>query len=321
MTCLHGKIRVAKTEEEYAAQQTGDTTTAKRRRAVCEVCGISLAAASLRGHLETQHDIYRSFVLNRDLVPERAAVFYRATESPATGIFSCPVPQCGGRSGTRFNLRRHFLMQHPQDLVCIPIEGSLPLPKCTRCGLQTPAEDLSRGHLRTELCQRGWERKRQHEAAARSQQALKRTFCASGEDLERVEVFRYLGWLISYNDANNQAMRSNLRKAQGCWAQVSCVLRAENATPKTCGMFYKVTVQAVLLYGSETWSLSLSSMKHLEGFHIRAAWRMSGKRPEWNVDGSWTYPRSADVLEAVGLKPIAHYVAVRQQTIANFIVN
>jgi hypothetical protein len=104
-------------------------------------------------------------------------------------------------------------MQHPQDLVCIPIEGSLPLLQCTRCGLQTPAEDLSQGHLCTELCQRGWERKHQHEAAALSQQALKGTFRASGEDLERVEVFRYLGRLISYDDADTQAMRSNLRKA------------------------------------------------------------------------------------------------------------
>ncbi len=89
------------------------------------------------------------------------------------------------------------------------------------------------------------------------------------------------------------------------------MLRAENATPKTCRMFYKATVQAVLLYGSETWSLSPSSMKRLEGFHIRAAWQMSGKRPERNVDGSWTYPRSEEVLEAVGMKSIAHYVDVR----------
>jgi hypothetical protein len=38
------------------------------------------------------------------------------------------------------------------------------------------------------------------------------------EELEQVEVFKYLGWLIAYNDANNQAIRSNLRKARGCWA-------------------------------------------------------------------------------------------------------
>ena len=69
MTCLPGKIRVAKTEEEYAAQQTGNTTAAKRRRVDCEVCGVSLAAESLQNHLEMQHDIFWSFVLNQDLAP------------------------------------------------------------------------------------------------------------------------------------------------------------------------------------------------------------------------------------------------------------
>jgi hypothetical protein len=84
-------------------------------------------------------------------------------------------------------------MQHPQDLVCIPIEGSLPLPKCTRCGLKTPVEDLGRGHHRTGLCQRGWEKKCQHEAVVHSQCTLERMFSANGEELERVEVFKYLG--------------------------------------------------------------------------------------------------------------------------------
>ncbi len=152
-------------------------------------------------------------------------------------------------------------MQHPQDLVCIPIEDTHPLPKCEHCGLQMPVEDLNGGHHRTELCQRGWQRKRQHAAAVRSQEALRHSFTAYGEELERVKVFKYLGWLIAYDDADTQAMRSNLRKARGCWARISRVLRAENATARSCGMFYKATVQAVLLYGSETWSLSPTSVK------------------------------------------------------------
>ncbi len=190
-------------------------------------------------------------------------------------------------AGGRAHLRRHFLMQHcPQDLVCFPIEGSQPLPKCMRCGLQTPVVDLNGGHHRTELCQRGWERKRQHAAAVRSQEALKRLFTAYGEELERVEVFRYLGRLIAYDDADNQAMRLNLKKAQGCWARISRVLRAENATARMFGMFYKATVQAVLLYGSETWNLSPTSVKQLEGFHIHATWRMSGLQLEKKPNGS-----------------------------------
>ncbi len=105
----------------------------------------------------------------------------------------------------------------------------------------------------------------------RFQRAFKCTFSANREELERVEIFKYLGWLILHDDADNQAMGNNLRKAHGCWARVSCVLRAENVTPKMCGMFYKAAVQAVRLHRSETWSLSPLSMKRLEGFHICAA--------------------------------------------------
>ena len=116
-------------------------------------------------------------------------------------------------------------------------------------------------------------------------------------------------------------MQLNLRKARGVLAWVLRVLRAENASPWTCGMFYKATVQAVLLYGSETWSLLPSSLKGLEGFHIRAAWQMTGLRPEKKPNGSWTYPCLKEVLKAAGLETISHYMDVRQQTLANFIVN
>ena len=102
---------------------------------------------------------------------------------------------------------------------------------------------------------------------------------ANGEEMERVEVFKYLGRLIVYDDANTKAMRLNLRKAQGCWAWISRALKAEYAAAGTLGMFYKATVQVVLLYGIETWSLSLTSVKRHEGFHILAAWRMSSQRP------------------------------------------
>ncbi len=136
-----------------------------------------------------------------------------------------------------------------------------------------------------------------------------------------MEVFKYLGWLIAHDDVDTQAMQSNLRRARGCWAWISRVLRAENASSQTSGMFYKATIQVVLLYGSETWSLLPSSVKQIEGFHIRAAWRMSGLRQEKKPDGSWSYPRLVDVLEKAGLETITHYTGVRQQTVANFIVN
>ncbi len=80
-------------------------------------------------------------------------------------------------------------------------------------------------------------------------------------------------------------------------------------------------MQLILLFGSEAWILSLSSLKVLEGFHNRAAWRMTGKRPVKLWDGMWMYPNLAQVLEDAGLKTVAHYIAVQRQHIANYIVN
>ena len=59
----------------------------------------------------------------------------------------------------------------------------------------------------------------------------------------------------------------------------------------------------------------------MEGFHICTAWQMVGKKPAQNEDGSWTYPRLEEVLLAVDLKIIGHYVGMPHQTIVNFIVN
>ncbi len=99
-------------------------------------------------------------------------------------------------------------------------------------------------------------------------------------------------------------------------------LRAKGSGSITMASYnYKATVQSILLFGSETWNLSPSSLKLLEGFHIRAAWRMTGKRPVKLRNGTWTYPNLAQVLEDAGLKAVAHYIAVRRQHIANYIFN
>ena len=127
--------------------------------------------------------------------------------------------------------------------------------------------------------------------------------------------------MLDYDDNDSQAVRGNLKKARGVWARLSRTMRAENASPRVCGVFYKATVQSILLFGSETWNLSPQSLKCLEGFHLRAAWRMAGKRPLKLPDGTWTYPNSTEVLDEVGLKTVAHYIGVRRQHIASYIVD
>ncbi len=101
--------------------------------------------------------------------------------------------------------------------------------------------------------------------------ALRQLFYVEGEVLEKVESFRYLERILTQDDDDIRAVRSQIKKAREIWARVGQVLQADNTPPKVSTKFYKAVMQSVLLYGSETWNLTKTTLARLEGFHIRAA--------------------------------------------------
>ena len=86
--------------------------------------------------------------------------------------------------------------------------------------------------------------------------------------------------------------------------------------PRVAGMFYQAVVASVLLYGSESWVVSPTALRELEGFHVEAARRLTGLRPR-KVAGKWVYPHSADVLAAAHLQSVSHYIQMRHHTVHN----
>ena len=75
---------------------------------------------------------------------------------------------------------------------------------------------MTTNHRSTNTCQEGYNHKRQHKAATYSIRALDQSFTAYMEELERVEVFKYLDRLLTYDDNDAQAVRSNMKKARKC---------------------------------------------------------------------------------------------------------
>jgi hypothetical protein len=109
--------------------------------------------------------------------------------------------------------------------------------------------------VHTKECQVGVERKKQREAAVTPALALRLQFSVHGDVLEQVGVFKYLGCLLAQDDNDIRAIHAQVRKARATWARVGQVLWAENVPPCVAVKFYKMVVQAVLLYGSEIWVL------------------------------------------------------------------
>ena len=69
-------------------------------------------------------------------------------------------------------------------------------------------------------------------------------------------------------------------------------------------MMYKVVVQTVLLYRSESWIVTDAMMKLLEGFNHQILRRLLGKTT-WSIRGEgWEWPLVEEALETTGLWPI-----------------
>jgi hypothetical protein len=89
--------------------------------------------------------------------------------------------------------------------------------------MQTERRALYGWHQHTQLCQNGWDKKVQHETAETARVALAQSSMAYGDELERVEFFKYLGRLLAYDNNDTQAMQGNLKKACKSWGQVSLI--------------------------------------------------------------------------------------------------
>ena len=247
------------------------------------------------------HDIHQQTVVAKELLELCPPVTYTVNAELHTRDLPCPYPQCLGKLGNGWMMRRHFWDVHPLNLVIVPKEG--------RCGMQV--NPLYPNHWHTKECQVGVERRKQQETAVSSALALHQQFTVHGDVLERVEVFKYLGRLMAQDDDNIQAIRPQLREARGTWACVGQVLWRKNALPFVAVRFYQAIVQAILLYGSETWVISWTALARLEGFHIRAAYRMAKKyKPNRGPGNVWVYPRSKDVLKECGMKMMEEYIAI-----------
>jgi hypothetical protein len=299
----------------------GPTYSATQRRiTTCPVCEKAMQQRNLRQHLINQHQIF-------ERPKKRPKTSHHAQRTPTTYNVSmptgtwtqCPVPNCDGRAGTRDSMRVHFNHRHPFDTITIDEEG--PLPRCERCDMFVPPSATD-SHPLSERCHIGAERKRKRLQDITNTQSQMVSFLVGDSELETVDSFRYLGRPIVADSSDGLAVTYNLKKARGRWAQVSRILTKQHINPRAAGFFYKAVVQSVLLYGSETWTLTRQSISALEGFHNQIARKIAKQtiHPDPNT-GEWVYPPAETARTTAGLFPIQHYIRTRRAYIMDWTHN
>ena len=108
-----------------------------------------------------------------------------------------------------------------------------------------------------------------------------------------VTSFRYLGKVILAADDDWPAVVKNLSRARAIWRRMTLILSRVGAVPRVSGFFFKAVVQAVLIFGSETWVVNPCKVKALGGSQDQVARRLTGKLPRRTLYGKCTYTLAA----------------------------
>ena len=97
------------------------------------------------------------------------------------------------------------------------------------------------------------------------------------------------------------------------------MIHKEVAEPSISAKFYRAVIQAVLLFGSETWVLFSPMTQRLEGVHVgflRHVTKFKAKRLRY---GSWQKVAANKVLQGSRTQPLQIYLGRRHATAVEWV--
>ena len=95
---------------------------------------------------------------------------------------------------------------------------------------------------------------------------------------ERVEEFKYLGTTLTYQNSIAEEIKSRLRSGNACYHSVQNLLSSRLLSKNLKIKIYRTIILPVVLYGCETWSLTLREERKLWVFEIEEnIWTEEGR--------------------------------------------
>jgi len=99
--------------------------------------------------------------------------------------------------------------------------------------------------------------------------------------IERVEEFKYLGTMLTNKNSIQEKIKSRLKVGNACYYSVQNLLSSSLLSKKLKIKIYRTIILPVL-YGCETWSLTLREERRLRVFKNRLLKRVFGPNRRGN---------------------------------------
>ena len=141
---------------------------------------------------------------------------------------------------------------------------------------------------------------------------------ASGVELEKVDDFVYLGSRIMRCERDFEVRKG---KAWGACHQLKTIWKSDMRRDMKIRLF-RATVESILLYGSETWTISQSMVKKINGCYtrmLRMALNIQWPRVISNAELYGTIPKPS-VMIAVRRMRLAGHIARHEDLLANHVL-
>jgi len=101
-----------------------------------------------------------------------------------------------------------------------------------------------------------------------------------------VDEFKYLGTIVRNQNSIQEEIKSILKPGNACYHSVQNILSSSLISKNLKVKVYRTIILPLVLYGCETWSLTLREERRLRMFENRVLRRIFGPKRE-EVAGEW----------------------------------